>query len=67
MVRRETADPYGEGEALRQLGSALLDIGDRGKAIACLQAALELFEELGAPDAEEVRALLQKGRAADTT
>ncbi|OUC93889.1 ATP-binding protein [Streptomyces swartbergensis] len=57
-VRRETADRYGEGESLHQLGKLLSNIGDEQKARVSLNQALVIFEELGVPNAEEVRTLL---------
>ena len=57
-VRRETADRYGEGESLHQLGHLLRNIGDEDAARIRLGQALVIFEELGVPNAEDVRTLL---------
>ncbi|MFF8426443.1 BTAD domain-containing putative transcriptional regulator [Streptomyces sp. NPDC016566] len=47
------------GNVLTALGRALSGIGQSGRAQVCLQEALSIFEALGAPEADEVRALLE--------
>ncbi|WP_406201246.1 NB-ARC domain-containing protein [Streptomyces sp. NBC_01017] len=47
------------GNVLTVLGRALKGIGQSGRAQVCWQEALEIFDGLKAPEAEEVRALLK--------
>ncbi|MGW1007169.1 AfsR/SARP family transcriptional regulator [Streptomyces sp. NPDC002520] len=47
------------GQVLTALGRALSGIGQSGRAQVCLQEALGIFEALGTPEADEVRALLE--------
>jgi DNA-binding SARP family transcriptional activator/tetratricopeptide (TPR) repeat protein len=56
---RETRDRHAEAEALWHLGLAL-DADDRGEATSCLQRALTTFEQVGAPEAGDVRQLLRQ-------
>ncbi|MET7569325.1 tetratricopeptide repeat protein [Streptomyces sp. NPDC005492] len=57
-VRRQTADRFGEGESLHQLAKLLHSIGDKDAARMKLDQALVIFEELGVPNADEIRTLL---------
>jgi len=52
-------DRYYRAEAMRELGATLLDMGDEPGAAAHWRSALRLFTELGVPDADEVRSLLE--------
>ncbi len=56
---REARDRYGEADALWHLGLALGALGDHGEATSCLQQALTVFEQLGAPEAGDVRDLIR--------
>ncbi|MGW7817196.1 BTAD domain-containing putative transcriptional regulator [Streptomyces puniciscabiei] len=47
------------GNVLTTLGRALSNIGQIGRAQVCLREALAIFEGLNAPEADEVRALLE--------
>jgi tetratricopeptide (TPR) repeat protein len=47
------------GNVLTVLGRALHGIGQHGRAQVCWREALDLFEALGAPEADEVRGLLK--------
>ncbi|MEW5352755.1 BTAD domain-containing putative transcriptional regulator [Streptomyces sp. 16-176A] len=47
------------GNVLTLLGRALSGIGHTGRAHVCLREALGIFEDLGAPEAAEVRSLLE--------
>jgi tetratricopeptide (TPR) repeat protein len=49
-------DPYSEGETLTRLGEALSAAGDARAANAAWRRAAELFDLLGHPDGDEVRA-----------
>ncbi|GGJ51696.1 AfsR/SARP family transcriptional regulator [Streptomyces brasiliensis] len=52
------------GNVLTVLGRALNDIGQLDRAQVCWNEALEIFETLGASEADEVRALLKPAAAA---
>ena len=53
-LEREMGDRWGEGDALRRLGAVLHDIGRREQARACWEEALCRFQEVDAPDADDV-------------
>ncbi|MCS7478914.1 hypothetical protein ACFFQW_36280 [Umezawaea endophytica] len=57
-LSRRTGRRIGEAHALTWLGRTRLAMGEDRMAAGCWRAALEVLEELGAPDAAEVRALL---------
>ncbi|WP_406125351.1 BTAD domain-containing putative transcriptional regulator [Streptomyces sp. NBC_00989] len=52
------------GNVLTVLGRGLNGIGQPGRAQVCWREALDLFESLGAPEADEVRGLLTPTAAA---
>ncbi|TLS46211.1 tetratricopeptide repeat protein [Streptomyces montanus] len=52
------------GSVLTLLGRALSELGQVDRARACWREALNLYEENGAPEADEVRALLTPAAAA---
>jgi tetratricopeptide (TPR) repeat protein len=52
-------DRAGLAQALRSCGTALAALGDQAVATRRWRAALALFNELGAPEASEVEALLE--------
>jgi tetratricopeptide (TPR) repeat protein len=52
------------GNVLTVLGRGLNGIGQPGRAQVCWREALDLFESLGAPEADEVRGLLAPSAAA---
>ncbi|MEV8638314.1 BTAD domain-containing putative transcriptional regulator [Streptosporangium sp. NPDC051023] len=62
MVSREIGHPYGEALSLWVLGRALTGQGDVRRSRDCLQRAHDIFERLGAPEAADLRALLDRGR-----
>ncbi|HEX7302646.1 AfsR/SARP family transcriptional regulator [Lentzea sp.] len=55
---RAIGDLYGQAESLDNLGLALDGLGDRRGAEKCWLESVTLFEELGEPKADEVRARL---------
>ena len=57
-VLHEEHDRHAEADALSQLGLALDAGGDHDEAMLCLQRSLALFEQLGAPESEDVRELI---------
>ncbi|MFF3613598.1 BTAD domain-containing putative transcriptional regulator [Streptomyces sp. NPDC002580] len=58
-VLRGIGGDWRRGNVLTVLGRALSGIGQLGRAQVCWREALDIFEELGAPEAAEVRALLK--------
>ena len=58
-VHRETGHRLGEARTLLLLGLALRQIGRAKAALPHWRQALALFTEVGAPDADQVRDLLQ--------
>jgi DNA-binding SARP family transcriptional activator len=59
---RAAHDRHGEADALSHLGLALDDLGDRGEAASCLRRSLWLFEQVGAPEGDDVRDLMRLRR-----
>jgi tetratricopeptide (TPR) repeat protein len=62
---QEIENRYGEGIGLQNLGSVYRDGGESGEAANYFTAALKRFDEIGSPQAEEVRRLLEKERRLD--
>ncbi|MGA5871322.1 AfsR/SARP family transcriptional regulator [Streptomyces cinereoruber] len=63
-VLRGIGGEWRRGNVLTVLGRGLFGIGQSGRAVVCWQEALGIFEGLGAPEADEVRALLVPATAA---
>ncbi|MEU4652619.1 BTAD domain-containing putative transcriptional regulator [Streptomyces sp. NPDC023723] len=63
-VLRGDSGEWRRGNVLTVLGRALGALGQTGRARACLQEALTVFERLGAPEADEVRPLLRPAAVA---
>lgn len=63
-VLRGIGGEWRRGNVLTVLGRALDGIGQSGRAQVCWQEALDIFEELGAAEAAEVRGLLSPTAAA---
>ncbi|MCF1597788.1 AfsR/SARP family transcriptional regulator [Streptomyces muensis] len=63
-VLRGIGGEWRRGNVLTALGRALRGLGQTGRAQVCWQEALEVFEKLDAPEAEEVRALLNPSAVA---
>jgi tetratricopeptide (TPR) repeat protein len=61
-IAREIGDRLGVGIALSNIGLALDELGDRARAIAHVEAALEIYEQIESPYIEETRALLARWR-----
>jgi tetratricopeptide (TPR) repeat protein/DNA-binding SARP family transcriptional activator len=59
-LSQEIADPVQEGHALDGLGSALLDTKGATEAREYWQSALTIFETVGSPQADDIRARLQR-------
>ncbi|WP_371782041.1 AfsR/SARP family transcriptional regulator [Streptosporangium subroseum] len=62
-VSREIGHPYGEAQALGVLGRALAGLGEAERSRDCLERAHVIFTRLGAPEAGDLRALLDRDRA----
>ncbi|MGW4661884.1 AfsR/SARP family transcriptional regulator [Streptosporangium sandarakinum] len=63
-VSREIGHPYGEALSLWVLGRALDGLGDAARSHDCLRRAHDVFARLGAPEAADLRALLDRATAA---
>ncbi|MFD7169861.1 AfsR/SARP family transcriptional regulator [Streptomyces violascens] len=63
-VLRGIGGEWRRGNVLTVLGQALTAIGHAGRAQVCWRDALVIFEELGSPEAVQVRALLSPLAAA---
>lgn len=61
-IAREIGDRRGEGNALYNTGLALDELGDRAKAIAHAEAALEIYERIESPAVEGLCAALARWR-----
>jgi hypothetical protein len=57
-VLRGIGGEWRRGLVLTVLGRALSGIGQTGRAQVCWREALGIHEELGSPEADEVRGLL---------
>jgi DNA-binding SARP family transcriptional activator len=58
-LQRETGHRLGEARSLLVLGHALRHTGRTDAGLRCWEQALVLFTDVGAPDADQVRDLLQ--------
>jgi tetratricopeptide (TPR) repeat protein len=63
-IAREIDQRFGEGRALDVLGRALCADGRVDEGRGCWKEALDVFQALGAPAAEDMRALLDRAPAA---
>jgi hypothetical protein len=63
-VLRDIGGEWRRGLVLTVLGRALTGIGQTGRAQVCWREALGIHEELGSPEADEVRSLLTLAAAA---
>ncbi|MFD0887306.1 tetratricopeptide repeat protein [Streptosporangium algeriense] len=59
-VSVEIGHPYGEALSLWVLGRALVGQGDIPRSRDCLQRAHDIFDRLGAPEAADIRVLLDR-------
>ncbi|MEV5674305.1 BTAD domain-containing putative transcriptional regulator [Streptomyces sp. NPDC052069] len=62
-VLRGIGGEWRRGNVLTVLGRALSGIGQTGRAQVCWHEALTIYEELGSPEADEVRSLLAPASA----
>ncbi|MBB5775852.1 AfsR/SARP family transcriptional regulator [Nonomuraea jabiensis] len=59
VVSREIGHPYGEALSLTVLGKALRGLGSTTRSLDCLRQAFEIFSRLGAPEAGDLKALIE--------
>ncbi|GGL00913.1 regulatory protein AfsR [Sphaerisporangium melleum] len=64
-LSREIGHPYGEALSLMVLGRALAGLGSVRRSGDCLTRALDIFTRLGAPEADDLRALLEPDQIGD--
>ncbi|MEV0613366.1 BTAD domain-containing putative transcriptional regulator [Nonomuraea sp. NPDC050404] len=65
-VSREIGHPYGEALSLTVLGRALRGLGDTTRSLHCLRQAFEIFSRLGAPEAGDLKVLLDAVTVAES-
>ncbi|MFI9595675.1 AfsR/SARP family transcriptional regulator [Nonomuraea sp. NPDC052265] len=58
VVSREIGHPYGEALSLTVLGRALRGLGRSARSLDCLRQAYDVFTRLGAPEAGDLKLLL---------
>ncbi|MFI7423544.1 AfsR/SARP family transcriptional regulator [Nonomuraea sp. NPDC049684] len=58
VVSREIGHPYGEALSLTVLGRALRGLGSAARSLDCLRQAHDVFTRLGAPEAGDLKLLL---------
>ncbi|MER6574273.1 BTAD domain-containing putative transcriptional regulator [Nonomuraea sp. NPDC001023] len=58
LVSREIGHPYGEALSLTVLGRALRGLGSSARSLDCLRQAYDVFTRLGAPEAGDLKLLL---------
>ncbi|MGW5659553.1 BTAD domain-containing putative transcriptional regulator [Streptomyces sp. NPDC003758] len=63
-VLRGIGGEWRRGNVLTVLGRALNGLGQTGRAQACWQEALDIFDQLGSPEAADVRLMLTPAAAA---
>ncbi|MFC7591404.1 ATP-binding protein [Nonomuraea antimicrobica] len=67
VVSREIGHPYGEALSLTVLGKALHGLGSTTRSRECLRQAFEIFSRLGAPEAGDLKVLLDSVPARPAT
>ncbi|MET7464675.1 BTAD domain-containing putative transcriptional regulator [Nonomuraea sp. NPDC005501] len=63
VVSREIGHPYGEALSLAVLGKALKGLGSTTRSTDCLRQAFDIFSRLGAPEAGDLKVLLDSAAA----
>ncbi|MFC4015814.1 BTAD domain-containing putative transcriptional regulator [Nonomuraea purpurea] len=66
VVSREIGHPYGEALSLTVLGKALRGLGSTTGSLDCLRQAFDIFSRLGAPEAGDLKALLDTVAVTDS-
>ncbi|MGS2618779.1 AfsR/SARP family transcriptional regulator [Micromonospora sp. LZ34] len=65
-LHMSTGNEHGRARTLLALGRSLGELGDADRARSCWRQALAVFDELGDPEADEIRALLGEPATADS-
>ncbi|RBQ12207.1 SARP family transcriptional regulator [Spongiactinospora rosea] len=60
IISRDISYPYGEAMSLTVLGNALRELGSTSRSLDCLQQAFDIFSRLSAPEADPLRAILDR-------
>ena len=63
-IARDIAVPLEEARALEGLGQACLSDGNTDEGLTYLRQALDIYQRIGAPDAQRVQAQLRDGKLA---
>ncbi|WP_084772118.1 AfsR/SARP family transcriptional regulator [Nonomuraea candida] len=66
-VSRQIGHPYGEALSLTVLGKALRGLGSTTRSLDCLRQAHDIFTRLGAPEAGDLKVLLDAVPAVERT
>ncbi|GAA0916172.1 AfsR/SARP family transcriptional regulator [Nonomuraea longicatena] len=66
MVSREIGHPYGEALSLTVLGKALMAMGSKTRSLDCLRQAFDIFARLGAPEAGDLRSLVESAQVVES-
>ncbi|WP_214318914.1 AfsR/SARP family transcriptional regulator [Nonomuraea sediminis] len=66
VVSREIGHPYGEALSLTVLGKALMGLGSTSRSMDCLRQAFDIFSGLGAPEAGDLKALLDSAQVVES-
>ncbi|MET8003033.1 AfsR/SARP family transcriptional regulator [Nonomuraea glycinis] len=66
VVSREIGHPFGEALSLTVLGKALKGLGSATRSTDCLRQAFDIFTRLGAPEAGDLRLLLDGAQVVES-
>ncbi|WP_336217056.1 AfsR/SARP family transcriptional regulator [Nonomuraea sp. LPB2021202275-12-8] len=66
VVSREIGHPYGEALSLTVLGKALTGLGSTTRSVDCLRQAFDIFTRLGAPEAGDLKVLLDSAQVVES-
>ncbi|MGN9786301.1 AfsR/SARP family transcriptional regulator [Nonomuraea sp. ZG12] len=66
VVSREIGHPYGEALSLTVLGKALKGLGSATRSTDCLRQAFDIFTGLGAPEAGDLKVLLENAQVVES-
>jgi tetratricopeptide (TPR) repeat protein len=66
VVSREIGHPFGEALSLTVLGKALKGLGSATRSTDCLRQAFDIFTRLGAPEAGDLRLLLDSAQVVES-
>ncbi|MFG3441666.1 BTAD domain-containing putative transcriptional regulator [Nonomuraea sp. NPDC047897] len=66
LVSRNIGHPYGEALSLTVLGKALNGLGSATRSVDCLRQAFDIFSRLGAPEAGDLKVLLDAAQVVES-